>query len=398
MNFPQLFVKNADYYGMDTCRKNIKEFSIYEHFNFQKFVLKFISADKNRARVFMTTMEKEIFEQPKVIENLIRTFIEEKFNFKVDKNIKKVKLVASGSSYHCALLGVQLFHKFTNLDADSFYSGEFMLEENFEAESDTLFIFISQSGETYDTLECLKMIKRTKAKTLCITNCEDSTLFKLCDFKLLSTAGKEESIASTKALSAQLFCLALLTLNYGNDESIKDKETEIIKKLPAKISEILDREKELNKIVNVFKKNKSVVLLGTKECYALAKEGALKIKETSYINTTAYPMGEFLHGHVAVLNRKIPVISALTAENYYSQLRVIRKIRTDYNPFIITLGTSSDEKDIKSLSNISIDINDNNYITRMFLILVIYQLIALKTAMALRMNVDKPKGLKKVVS
>ena len=383
---------------METCREDIKEFSIYEHFNFEDFVLKFIGAKKDKTKVFKTTMEKEIFEQPRVIENLIKTFIEEKFDFKVDSNIKKVKLVASGSSYHCALLGVQLFHKFTDLDADSFYSGEFMLEEDYKADADTLFIFISQSGETYDTLECLKMVKMTNAKTLCITNCENSTLYKLCDFKLLSTAGKEESIASTKALSAQLFCLALLALNYGYDSVIKENEIEIIKSLPAKISSILSREKELNKIVNVFKKNKSVVLLGTKECYALAKEGALKIKETSYINTTAYPMGEFLHGHVAVLNKKIPVISALTAENYYSQLRVIRKIRTDYNPFIITLGTSSDEKDIKSLSNISIDIDDKDYITRMFLILVIYQLIALKTAMALKMNVDKPKGLKKVVN
>lgn len=383
---------------METCRKNIKEFSLYEHWIFQDFVLKFIGTKNDKSVQFKTTMEKEINEQPQVIENLVKSFIEENFDFCADKKIRKVKLVASGSSYHCALLGVQLFHRYTNLDADSFYSGEFMLEENFEADNDTLFIFISQSGETYDTLECLKMIKKTNAKTLCITNCEDSTLYKLCDFKLLSTAGKEESIASTKALSAQLFCLALLALNYGNDEDVKNKESAIIKNLPSKIQKILDENKKLNKIISVFKKNKSTVLLGSRECYALAKEGALKIKETSYINTTAYPMGEFLHGHVAVLNRKIPVIVALTPDNYYSQLRVIRKIRNDYNPFIISIGTKSDDTDIKGLSNISIDIDDEDFITRMFLILVIYQLIALKTAVALNMNVDKPKGLKKVVS
>lgn len=382
---------------METCRKNIKEFSLYEHWIFQDFVLKFIGTKNKKPMKFKTTMEKEIYEQPKVIENLINMFINSDLTFSPDKSIKKIKFVASGSSYHCAMLGVQLFHKYTKIDADSFYSGEFMLEHDFHADADTLFVFISQSGETYDTLECLKMIKKTKAKTLCITNCEESTLYKMCDFKLLSTAGKEESIASTKALSAQLFCLSLLALNYCTDVKIKESKVEYLKGLPDKIQEILKENKKLNNIASVFKKNKSAVLLGTKECYALAKEGALKIKETSYINTTAYPMGEFLHGHVAVLNRKIPVIAALTPENYGSQLRVIRKIRNDYNPFIILLGTNSKDTDIKNLSNISIDIDDDDFITRMFLILTVYQLIALKTAVSLNMNVDKPKGLNKVV-
>ena len=381
---------------MDTCRKNIKEFSLYEHLNFEKFVLKLIGNGGEKLVKFDTSMEKEIFEQPRVIKNLIAQYVESDFDFSVNMKIKKVKFVASGSSYHCALLGVQLFHKFTNLDADSFYSGEFMLNESVNADEDTLYIFISQSGETYDTLECLKKIKKTKAQTLCITNSENSALYNLCDVKLLSTAGKEESIASTKALSAQLFCLALLALKYGRAGYYD--EIEAIKTLPDKIEEILSRQKELNKIVNAFKKSKSAVLLGSKECYALAKEGALKIKETSYINTGAYPMGEFLHGHVAVLNKKIPVISSLTPDNYYSQLRVIRKIRQDYNPFIITIGTNKNEIDIKTLSNISFDIEESNYIIRMFLILVVYQELAFKTATALKMNVDKPKGLKKVVN
>ena len=159
----------------------------------------------------------------------------------------------------------------------------------------------------------------------------------------------------------------------------------------------MSRQKEFDKIVNALKRSKSTVLLGSRESYALAKEGALKIKETSYINTGAYPMGEFLHGHVAVLNGKIPVISALTMNNYFQQLRVIKKIRTDYNPFIITIGTNTESPDIKELSNISFDIEEKDYLTRMFLILVVYQEIAFKTARALRMNVDKPKGLNKVV-
>lgn len=380
---------------METCRKNLKEFSLLRYLNFNGFVLKFIRKDKDKPMEFDTSMEKEIFEQPKVIENLIEDYISEEFDFQINKSIKKVKLVASGSSYHCALLGVQLFKKFTNLDADSFYSGEFMLEENPSADKETLYIFISQSGETYDTIECLKKIKKTQAQTLCITNCKNSTLYNLCDVKLLSTAGKEESIASTKALTAQLFCLALLALKYG--DSNYEEQIEKIKNLPKKVENILNRQKEFKKIVNALKRSKSAVLLGSRECYALAKEGALKIKETSYINTGAYPMGEFLHGHVAVLNGKIPVISALTTDNYFQQLRVIKKVRTDYNPFIITIGTNSDSPDIKKLSNISFDIEEKDYLIRMFLILVIYQEIAYQTARALRRNVDKPKGLHKVV-
>ena len=380
---------------METYGRNIKIFNFLRHLNFGNFMLKFAYEKEDKIVEFDTSMEKEIFEQPKVVENLIEDYIENEFDFQVDYKINKVKLVASGSSYHCALLGVQLFKKFTKIDADSFYSGEFMLEENPSTDKETLYIFISQSGETYDTLECLKMIKKTDAKTLCITNCKNSTLYNLCDFKLLSTAGKEESIASTKALTAQLFCLSLLAIKYS--EKNCDKEIEIIKNLPQKIEKILNRQKEINKIVNAVKRSKSAVLLGSRECYALAKEGALKIKETSYINTGAYPMGEFLHGHVAVLNGKIPVISALTTNNYFQQLRVIKKIRTDYNPFIITIGTSNDSTDIKELSNISFDIEEKDYLTRMFLILVVYQQIAFKTASALKMNVDKPKGLNKVV-
>lgn len=380
---------------METCRKNIKEFSLYEHFNFEGFVLKFIGKDKDKPMKFDTSMEKEIFEQPEVIKNLIKIYIENEFSFQTDAAIKKVKFIASGSSYHCALLGVQLFKKYTSMDVDSFYSGEFMLDENINTDKQTLYIFISQSGETYDTLECLKMVKKNEAKTLCITNCKNSSLYNLCDYKLLSIAGKEESIASTKALSAQLFCLVLLAIKYGKGNY--ESEIENIKKLPEKIENILKRQKEFKKIVNAIKHTKSAVLLGSKECYALAKEGALKIKETSYINTGAYPMGEFLHGHVAVLNKKIPVISALTIDNYFSQLRVIKKIRDDYNPFIITIGTDNNTDDIKNISNITFDINESDYLTRMFLILIVYQEIAFKTATYLRMNVDKPKGLNKVV-
>lgn len=342
---------------------------------------------------FETMMEKEIFEQPDVVRGLINDYFDEDFG--IASNIKKVKLIASGSSYHCALLGVQLFQKYTKLDATSFYSGEFMLNENVYFDEDTLCIFISQSGETYDTLDCLNMVKKTKAKTLCITNCENSTLYNLCDYKIVSTAGKEESIASTKALTAQIFCLALLALRFEGNEC--EEELNNLKTLPEKIEEILSRQSEFDKIVNILKKNKSVVLLGSKECYALAKEGALKIKETSYVNTAAYPMGEFLHGHVAVLNNQIPVISSLTPDNYYSQLKVIKKIRDDYNPFLITIGTKKTDSDIKNLSNITFDIDYEDYLTRIFLILIVYQVLAFKNATALKMNVDKPRGLSKVV-
>ena len=214
---------------METCRKNIKIFNLLRHLSFGVFMHNFMCKEKDETVVFNTSMEKEIFEQPKVIENLIEDYIADEFDFMVNPEIKKVKLVASGSSYHCALLGVQLFKKFTKIDADSFYSGEFMLEENPSADKETLYIFISQSGETYDTLECLKMIKKTEAKTLCITNCKNSTLYNLCDLKLLSTAGKEESIASTKALSAQLFCLALLTIKYGGKNC--EEQIEYLKNL-----------------------------------------------------------------------------------------------------------------------------------------------------------------------
>lgn len=349
---------------------------------------------------FKSTMESEIHEQPNVLNQLANTFIDgNTITIPTDKNIKKVKLVASGSSYHCALMGVYLFNKYTDLDATCYYSGEYMLEEKCNASDDTLYVFISQSGETFDTMECLNHVKETKAKTICITNCENSRLYKMCDYKILSTAGEELSIASTKALSAQIFCLILLALSYCKDSNLVKSELEALKTLPSAIDKLFEQKPAITEIAKTLSKSKSVVLIGNQEGYALSKEGALKIKETSYVNTGAYPMGEFLHGHVAVLNNAdIPVIVGLTQDNYKAQLRVVKKVREDYNPYMIALGTNSSMPEIKELSTVSIDITEQESVVRMFLILITYQLLALNIATLLNRNIDSPKGLSKVVS
>lgn len=348
---------------------------------------------------FKYAMEREIYEQPKIISKLIDSYISKDGRILLDipQKAQKICFVASGSSYHCGVIAAEIMKTSLGLDAEAFYSGEFFMSDKANWDK-RLFVFISQSGETSDTLAVMKRVLKKTDNTLCISNTENSTMWNLAKYKIHTMAGKEESIASTKALSAQLFCTMLLTLaikqNQGEDITL---ELQTLEKLPKFLDKELKSHNAIKKIAEKLVTFDSIEILGSRIFYGLAKEGALKIKETSYINTTAYPTGEFMHGHVAILNRKSAVIVLVDEINHGICINNIKKIKQSYNPFFVTVSDKNAPDYFYQLCDNHIMIDTKNEIFAIFETLFLLQLIAFECAKLLNRNIDKPIGLSKVV-
>ena len=347
-----------------------------------------------------TNMEIEIAEQVKIIPYILMKYINpENGEIKIDlpEDITKIILVASGSSYHCARFAVDLLEKFSKIESRAIYSSEFLLKSVIPHDENTLYIFITQSGETSDTVKSAEKVKEISGiATLCITNNENSTIWNLCDYKVACFAGKEQGIAATKSFTSQMLSLILISLKLV--EKIHGQEaTEGYKKslfnLPMIIEKALAKRDTIKNLASTLIKKDTIVITADGISYSLAKEAALKIKETSYKNISAAILGEFMHGHVAVLNN--PSILLYIAVDKISKRSVINlnKIKEDYKPMLVIIGKPDD--DIKADFNINIECD--NEIQQMFANVVICQQLALETALKLRRNVDHPKGLHKVV-
>lgn len=347
-----------------------------------------------------TNMELEIAEQAKIIPYILMKYINpETGEIKIDlpQNITKIILVASGSSYHCARFAVDLLEKISKIESRAIYSSEFLLKNVIPHDKNTLYIFITQSGETSDTLKSVEKVKSLSSlPTLCITNKEDSTIWKTCDYKVACYAGEEHGIAATKSFTSQMLCLILISLklveNVHGVEATGEYKKSLFR-LPVIIEKALAKREEIKKLAKFLAKQNLVVITADGISYSLAKEAALKIKETSYKNISAAILGEFMHGHVAVFNNKGALLYIAVDKISKRSVSNLQKIKADYNPKLIIIGPSSEE--LKP--DFNININCENEIQQMFADVLICQQLALETALKLKRNVDHPKGLHKVV-
>lgn len=340
-------------------------------------------------------MEKEILEEPQVIQNLIKNYITDtdSINLNLPDKISNIVIVASGSSYNCAAIAAPLFNEFTNIPCQYEYSSEFILQKKHFITPDSLYIFVSQSGETSDTLNALKKIKKEGVKTMCITNAKDSSMWNLCEYTILSDAGEEKSVASTKALTAQIFCSMLVMFKILAQSGVDiSGYINTLKRLPEYLENAI-LTKDTNKAAELIAQYKNISILGNKNYYPVAKEGALKMKETCYLNVMAYPFGEFMHGHVAVLNQKSIVIAIIDEENAEFAKRNLEKIKKEYTPQIICITSVENITE----GDINIYIKTKRKIKAIFGSLLTLQLIACEMANILDKNPDSPKGLSKVV-
>ncbi len=343
-----------------------------------------------------SSMEREIFEQSEILEHLINTYITEKedISIEVPSGIEQVVFVASGSSYHCARYGADIFGKIASIEARAIYSSEFLLKAVIPHSENMLYIFITQSGETSDTNKALIKAKESGVRTLCITNKEDSTIWNASDYKVCCHAGVERSIAATKSLTSQMMCVTFLAIKFAKLKGIEtDSYINELISVPHYIEETYNLRPKIKMLARFVSKYKNVIVCADGVSYALAKEAALKIKETSYLNVTSSILGEFMHGHVAVLNNKSVLIYILVDDLTYTATKNLNKIKEDYNPPICIIGN----KNVKIKSTFNINIDCESKMVKYFCDAVIVQLLALEIALKLHRNVDKPHGLNKVV-
>ncbi|MCD8377405.1 MAG: SIS domain-containing protein [Candidatus Gastranaerophilales bacterium] len=347
-----------------------------------------------------TAMEQEIYEQPEILAGILSQSGAD--GIEVPEKVNKIVLVASGSSYHCARFSADLLGQIAGIDARAIYSSEFLLKKIIPKDKNTLYIFITQSGETTDTVKALRRVNKGfedsgghyTLNTLSITNKPESTIWKETQYHIDCLAGEEQSIAATKSFTAQMLCVLLAALKIAKNRGGNiDEYIQSLEKLPDVLRETLTLRKKVHQLARLLSRQKVVVMLAEGISYAIAKEGALKIKETSYMNINAALIGEFMHGHLAVLNNKAAVIYLSVHGVSPNAANNLDKIKKEYNPSIFIIGKHNN----KYISNFNINIDCENEILQMFSNTIICQLLALEIAENLHRNVDKPRGLKKVV-
>ena len=341
-------------------------------------------------------METEINSQGAIIENLVSRYI---VNYcvlmDVPLEVKRIVIVASGSSFNAGVFGKYFFENIAKISTSVEYASELIASSFEEFDKDCLYIFISQSGLSVDTVEALKKIKEKGAKTLAITNNLNSTIHNECDYKFFIDAGIEHAIAATKTYSATVVMLWLVAVKMAQNKHIDvADETKDIYSIKRNIDAALTSIDNLELASKMLSKVDSFAIFGLGYNYALSLEAALKIRETSYIHTSAYPSGEFVHGHFAQLNKTKAFLTFMTSESGDYEMKILNKVLKTFKAKSIVVSDAYEDYECDVL--IKFQKGHSRIATIVNMILVI-QMLALKIAIKLKRNVDKPQGLVKVV-
>jgi glucosamine--fructose-6-phosphate aminotransferase (isomerizing) len=356
---------------------------------------------------FPDFMLKEIYEAPKAVKNTLRgRIIPEKGEIKLGgleliedklRKIKKVILTACGTAYYAGLVGKLYLEEFTNLEVDSEIASE-LRYRNYKFNEETLLVAISQSGETADTLEAVKTAKEKGALTLGIINVPGSTIARTVNAGIYTYAGPERAVASTKAYFSQIVALLLLSLFLGLRKDLThQKVKEILRELiliPEKMEKIFDLEEGIKILAYEIKDSKSMLYLGRKFSYPPALEGALKMKEISYIHAEAYQGGEMKHGPLALVEENFPVIFIAPKDSLYQKsLSNIEEVKARGGKVILV--TDNSEARIEN-NNIFVP-KTIEELTPLLTTLPLH-LLAYHTAKILGRNIDRPRNLAKSVT
>lgn len=348
-------------------------------------------------------MLKEIFEQPKVIKQTIKEYINDYdfINLPDLTKYNRIDIVACGSAYHTGLIAKYWFEEYCNMEINVDIASEYRYKKNF-LDKKCLLIVISQSGETADTLASLRLVKEKKIDTLAIVNVVGSSIAREAKNVLYIKAGPEIAVATTKAYSAQVLLLSILAFKTSVDKkiiNIKEKERIIndYHNLSLYIQDILSNTKICELIAKKIFKANDIFFLGRKIDYAIVMEGSLKLKEISYIHSEAYPSGELKHGSIALINKKTPVISVITDENI--ALKTISNIketkaRGAYSIVLSSLNMDNNKECYDDL----IKIEHIHSLVEPILPIIYLQLISYYIAKLNKRDIDKPKNLAKSVT
>lgn len=360
------------------------------------------SANKYKKNGYEYFMLKEINEQPKVLSDIFKRYMEDEtlgigLNF---GDYDKIHIVACGSAMHAGLVGKYLFENYADVDVTVEIASEYRYK-NMRITPKTLVILISQSGETADTLAALRIAKQKNATTLSIVNAVGSTIAREADINIYTYAGPEIAVATTKGYTSQVAILSLLCINAMKQKNILDSslfskvcnEFSNISNLITEVINLNDKYKEIAKCL--YKRN-DIFFIGRGIDYSLCMEGSLKLKEISYIHSEAYGAGELKHGTISLIEDGTPVIAIATNDTLYEKtVSNIKetKARGSFSIFI----TTSDECS-KDFADITLKLPKLSEFVEPLLIVTALQLIAYETAKLKNCDIDKPKNLAKSVT
>ena len=365
------------------------------------------SIDKGHYRHYML---KEIYEQPFAISQALEgRFInnrlqESSFGHNasyVFDNIKSVQILACGTSYHAGLVARYWFEKLARVPCNIEVASEFRYRNPVLAE-DTLIVTISQSGETADTLAALQEAKKLGAKySLAICNVSESSLVRESDLVLMTRAGPEIGVASTKAFTTQLTTLMLLVIAIGRrfqlTDEVEQKITSALFRLPGKIESVLKLDNDIKLLAEQFAEKQNALFLGRGSHYPIAMEGALKLKEISYIHAEAYPAGELKHGPLALIDADMPVITVAPNNSLLEKLKSnIQEVSARGGQLIVFMDetlVSSSDNNIQIIKVPQVENEISPIIYTIPLQLLSYHVAVLKGT-----DVDQPRNLAKSVT
>ncbi|MEJ8648207.1 MULTISPECIES: glutamine--fructose-6-phosphate transaminase (isomerizing) [Streptomyces] len=353
-----------------------------------------------------TYMHKEISEQADAVDRALRGRIDDRFStvhlggLNLDareaRGVRRVKILGCGTSYHAGQIGAQMIEELARIPSDAEPASEFRYR-NPVVDPDTLYVAVSQSGETYDVLAAVQELKRKGARVLGLVNVVGSAIARETDGGIYVHAGPEVCVVSTKCFTNMVVSFALLALHLGRirDLSVADGKRIIegLRKLPAQIDEILETEADIKKMAELYADAKSMMFIGRVRGYPVAREASLKLKEVSYIHAEAYPASELKHGPLALIEPAMPTVAIVPDDDLLEKNRAALEEIKARSGRILAVAHQEQEK-----ADHTIIVPKNEPELDPILMGIPLQLLAYHTALALGRDIDKPRNLAKSVT
>ena len=354
-------------------------------------------------------MAKEIEEQPITLKNGIKEYIDTVnndiniFNFPWKINeISSITLIGCGTAYHSCLMAKYWFEETTSLDVSVDIASEFRYRKN-RFKKETLYVFVSQSGETADTYAALDLCKKNSMKTCAVVNVIESSIARVSDFVLPIHCGAEIGVASTKAFLGQILILYMLSLKLGLlrkdlKKELFEQKLKDLKKLPVLIEKTLLIDNKIQTISTTFNDAKGSMFLGRGFSYPIALEGALKLKELSYIHAEGYPAGEMKHGPLALIEEGMPVVVLAPRDSYYKKtISNMQEVIARGAKVLLITNKNKDEVVSENIWE-TLEVESTNDDLLPFLLTIPLQKLAYYSALKKGFDIDKPRNLAKSVT
>ena len=358
---------------------------------------------------FKHFMAKEIEEQPATLKTGIKEYLDNinndiniyNFPWKINE-INSITLIGCGTAYHSCLMAKYWFEELTTLDVNIDIASEFRYRKN-RFKKDTLYVFVSQSGETADTYAALDLCNKNDMKTCAVVNVIESSIARDANFVLPIHCGPEIGVASTKAFLGQILVLYILSLKLSSlrkEIVVKDYQEKIkdLKELPKLIEKTLLIDNEIQAISSTFNDAKGSMFLGRGFSYPIALEGALKLKELSYVHAEGYPAGEMKHGPLALIEEGMPVVVLAPRDSYYKKtISNMQEVIARGAKVLLITNKSKDEVISENIWE-TIEVENTNNDLLPFLLTIPLQKLAYYSALKKGYDIDKPRNLAKSVT